>query len=179
MSDADLQGKLALAQRELSEALERQAATDEVLRVIASSPGELEAVFEAMLANAVRICEGKFGNLFLYQDGAFRIVAMQNPPPAYVERWRQDPIVVAADNPYMPIARLAGTKKVLHIMDLTMEPGYAERDLRVVSTVDAASIRTMLLVPMLKEKELVGAIVISVGGRGLRGFLGASGWASG
>src|SRR5262245_12980703 len=85
---------------------------------------------------------------------------MHNPPPAYVERWRNDPTVVVGNNPYMPIARLAEAKKVLHIIDLTTEPGYAEGDPRVVSTADAAGIRTMLLVPMLKENELVGAIVI-------------------
>src|SRR5262249_11382903 len=93
-------------------------------------------------------------------DGALRIVAMHNPPPAYAERWRQDPIVVVADNPQMPVARLARTKKVLHIADLTGDPGYAARDPRVVSTADAAGIRTMLLAPMLKEEELVAAIVI-------------------
>ena len=145
---------------DLTEALEQQTATSEVLSVISSSPGELEPVFETMLANAVRICEAKFGNLFLYRDGAFRIVAMQNPPPAYVERWRRDPVVVVSDDPGMPIARLAETKKVIHIADLTMEPEYAGRDPRVVSTADAAGIRTMLLVPMLKDKEIMGAIVI-------------------
>jgi GAF domain-containing protein len=145
---------------ETREALERQTATSEVLRVISSSPGELEPVFNAMLENAVRICEAKFGNLFLYRDGALRIVAMHNPPPAYAERWQQDPVVVVGDNPQMPVARLARTKNVIHIADLTRDPGYAARDARVVSTADAAGIRTMLLVPMLKEEELVGAIVI-------------------
>jgi two-component system, NtrC family, sensor kinase len=145
---------------ELRESLERQTATADVLKVISSSPGELEPVFKAMLENAVRICAAKFGNLFLYSNGSFRIVAMQNAPVAYAERWQKNPIVVVADNPHMPIARLAGTKKILHIADLTAEPGYVARDPRVVSTADSAAIRTMLLVPMLKEKELVGAIVI-------------------
>jgi K+-sensing histidine kinase KdpD len=117
-------------------------------------------VFKAMLENAVRICAAKFGNLFLYSNGSFRIVAMQNAPVAYADRWQKNPIVVVADNPHMPIARLPGTKKVLHIADLMAEPGYVARDPRVVSTADSAAIRTMLLVPMLKEKELVGAIVI-------------------
>ena len=145
---------------ELRESLQQQTATADVLQVISSSPGDLERVFKAMLDNAVRICEAKFGNMFLYQDGAFRIVAMQNPPPAYVERWRNDPVVVVSDNPHMPIAHLARTKQVVHITNLTAEPGYAKRDPRVVSAADAAGIRTMLLVPMLKESELVGAIVI-------------------
>ena len=76
VSDADLERKLVLVQRELSEALERQTATGEVLRVIASSPGELEPVFQAMLANAVRICEANFGVLFRFEDGAAGAVAM-------------------------------------------------------------------------------------------------------
>jgi GAF domain-containing protein len=145
---------------ELRESLQQQTATADVLQVISSSPGDLEPVFKAMLENAVRICEAKFGNLFLYGDGAWRIVAMHNPPPAYAERWRQDPLVVVGDNPQMPVARLARTKSVLHIADLTRDPGYAARDPRVVATADAAGIRTMLLVPMLKEEDLVGAIVI-------------------
>ena len=69
--------------RELSEALEQQTATSEVLQVISSSPGALRPVFESLLENAVRICEAKFGNLFIYENNSFRVVAMQNAPPAY------------------------------------------------------------------------------------------------
>ena len=71
--------------RELSEALEQQTATSEVLQVISSSPGELQPVFEIMLANAIRICEANFGNLHLYQDGAFPIVAQHGVPAAYAD----------------------------------------------------------------------------------------------
>src|SRR5262245_30118889 len=71
----ELEQKLEARTRELSEALEQQTATSEVLGVISSSPGELEPVFEAMLANAVRICEAKFGNLYLHEGGALRVVA--------------------------------------------------------------------------------------------------------
>jgi two-component system NtrC family sensor kinase len=140
--------------------LEQQTATSEVLQVISSSPGELEPVFQAMLANATRICEANFGNLFLYGQGAFQIVAMHNPPRAYAERWRQDPVVVVSDNPHMPVAHLARTKKMIHIADLTAEPGYADPGSRVASTGDAAGIRTILLVPMLANDQLIGAIVI-------------------
>src|SRR5438552_471615 len=152
--------ELAETRKALAEALEQQTATSEVLGVISSSPGELEPVFKAMLENAVRICAAKFGNLFLYHDNSFRIVAMQNAPSAYADWWHKNPIVVIADNPHMPIARLAATKSVLHIPDLTAEAGYVAGESRVVSIDDAAAIRTMLLVPMLKEKELVGGIVI-------------------
>jgi GAF domain-containing protein len=146
--------------RELSEALEQQTATSEVLSVISRSPGDLDPVFNAILEKAVRICEARFGNLFLYEEGVFRVVAFQNPPPAYVERWRKDPVVVVRDSPRMPISRLAVTRQVVHIADVTAEPGYTEGDPRLVSTADAAGIRTILLVPMLKEQELVGAIVV-------------------
>ena len=146
--------------RELTEALEQQTATSEVLQVISRSPGELQPVFQAMLENAVRICEAKFGNLFLYEDNSFRIVAMQNPPPAYAERWRQKPVLSVGESPRSPLVRLAATKSVVHITDLTAEPSYIERDPRMVSLVEGAGARTHLLVPMLKEGELVGAIVI-------------------
>ena len=81
----DLERCLARAQRELSEALERQAATDEVLRVIASSPGELEPVFQAMLASAIRICEAKFGTLLLFEEDQLRLVAMHGAPGEFEE----------------------------------------------------------------------------------------------
>ena len=152
--------KFALLKRERDELLEQQKATSEVLRIISSSPGELEPVFSAMLENAVRICEARFGNLFVYNDGSFRLVAMQNPPAAYQEFWRREPVVAAADNPHVPLTRLAETKEVVHIADLTAERGYIERDRRVVTLVDHAGARTMLLVPMLKEGELLGSIVI-------------------
>jgi GAF domain-containing protein len=155
-----LQEQLELCRRELAEARDQQTATSDVLRVISTSPGELAPVFETMLENAVRICGARFGNLFLYENGALRIVAMQNAPPAYAERWRQEPELLVGPNPRFPVARVAATKDVVHIADLKTEPLYLEREPRLVSLVDSAGIRTMLLVPMLKETELVGAIVI-------------------
>jgi signal transduction histidine kinase len=152
-SNAELEKKLA-------EALEQQAATSEVLRVISSSPGELEPVFQAMLTNATRLCEAKFANLFLYEKDSFRIVAQQNAPVAYAERWRRNPILVVDDNPRNPLARLAATRSVVDIVDLMAEQGYVERDPRFVALVETAGARTHLLVPMLKEGELIGAIAI-------------------
>jgi GAF domain-containing protein len=144
---------------ELRESLERQTATSEVLQVISRSPGELEPVFDTMLEDALRICEANCGNLFLYEQGSFRIVATRNAPPAYREQWRQRPVIVSSDS-QLPLARLAETKEVLEIADLTAEPGYLERDPRVVALVDSGGLRSMLLVPMLKETDLIGAIVI-------------------
>src|SRR5258707_12196936 len=83
--------KIALLRRELSEALEQQTATSEVLGVISRSPGELGPVFQTMLANATRLCGAKFANFFLYEEDSFRIAAHHNAPPAYTERGRRTP----------------------------------------------------------------------------------------
>jgi GAF domain-containing protein len=160
VSTADLQEQLDRRTRERDEALEQLTATSEVLGVISSSPGELEPVFNAILANATRICEAKFANLFLYADNSFRIAAQQNAPRAYAERWRQEPVLVVGDSPRTPLARLAGTRSVVHIIDQKAEPAYVEREPRVVSLVESAGARTHILVPMLKEGELIGAIDI-------------------
>jgi adenylate cyclase len=160
VSTPDLQEQVAALTRELKESLEQQTATSEVLKVISSSPSELKPVFEAILENATRICEAKFGNLFLYADNSFRIAAQKNAPPAYAERWRQRPVLVVGDNPHNPLDRLAASKSVIDMPDLMAEQGYIERDPRFVALVEAAGARTHLAVPMLKDNELVGAISI-------------------
>jgi hypothetical protein len=99
------ESEVARLKRELREALEQQTATSEVLQVISSSPGELEPVFTAMLANATRICEAKFGNFVLRQGGAFRAVAWQGEP-TYVESWRREPLFIVSDDSRVPLARL-------------------------------------------------------------------------
>jgi GAF domain-containing protein len=143
---------------ELRESLEQQTATSEVLRVIGTSRGELEPVFETMLANATRICEARFGGLFLSEGDSFRAVAVHGDP-AYVQFWRQNPLQVA-DHPSVPLARLARTKQLIHIPDLAVDEAYIVRNPRVVALVDSGGARTLLLVPMLIENELVGAIGI-------------------
>jgi signal transduction histidine kinase len=162
-SYADLEKKVDDRTRELTESLEQQTATSEVLRVISSSPGELEPVFSAMLSNAVRICEAKFGNLFLYEDDSYRAVAVHGPTH-YAEQWRRQPVVLMAENRDGPLDRLARTKDVLHVPELMKDPvfaaQYAAGNPRMVNLVDNAGARTMLLVPMLKESELIGAIVL-------------------
>jgi GAF domain-containing protein/CheY-like chemotaxis protein len=142
---------------DLSEALEQQTATSEVLQVISSSPGELEPVFQSMLANATRLCEAKFGTLYLYGADAFRAVAFHNTPPAYLEYLKRGPI---RPSPGVVLGRLRGTKQVVHIADITAEPAYAERDPVRVAVAELAGARTVIGVPMLKEGELIGAIGI-------------------
>ena len=143
---------------ELRQSLEQQTATAEVLRVISSSPGELEPVFQSMLENAVRICDAKFGFMQLYEKGAFHLGAMHNAPPAFAEAiTRRGPI---APGPLTPLTRVAATKKLVHVSDYLEEPAYKERDPSVVRMVELAGARSVVIVPMLKENELVGAIHI-------------------
>ena len=153
---------------DLTELLEQQTATSEVLRIISSSPGELQPVFQVILANAVRICGAKLGNLFLYEEDAFRVVEMHGASSAYAEAWRQAPIMSIRDHPYTPLARMAEAKQVIHITDLTGERLSDQRDARYVTLFESAAARTMLVVPMLKERKLIGAIVIY--GREVRPF---------
>ncbi len=145
--------------RDLEESLGQQTATAEVLKVISSAPGELEPVFRAMLENATRICEARFSNLFLLEGDAFRAVAVHGDP-AYVESWQREPLIVLREHPGVPLDRLVRTNEILHIHDLTAEPLYIEGDRRMIALVDSAGARTMLLVPMLRENVLIGAIVI-------------------
>jgi two-component system NtrC family sensor kinase len=144
---------------ELRESLEQQTATSEVLKVISSSPGDLEPVFHAMLANATGICEAKFGHLFLRDDRIFRTVAVHGEE-RYVDFWRRNPVTDVRDNPVVPLARLASTKQVVHIADLRTDQSYIEKKKRIVTLVEVAGARTLVVVPMLKEDELIGAIAL-------------------
>jgi two-component system, NtrC family, sensor kinase len=142
---------------ELSESLEQQTATSEVLRVISSSPGELKPVFDALLANAVRICDAKFGVLFLTEGDAFRYVALHGAPPAFAEARRREPVTRV--KPGTTIGRVAATKKPAQTADIRAEPAYTS-DPERIPILELARARTILGVPMLKESQLVGAIVI-------------------
>src|SRR5262249_44457711 len=144
--------------RELSEALEQQTATSEVLRIISSSPGELEPVFQAMLDNATQICEAKFGSLYLYDGENYRTAALHNAPPALVEFRRQNPVFRAARG--TGLRRTAATKRVIHIADLSAERAYIDRDPQRVAAVELIGIRTSLFVPMLKEDTVIGTMTI-------------------
>ena len=141
--------------------LERQTATAEVLRIISSSPGELQPVFDAMLQNATRICEATLGSLFLYKGDAFRAVAVHGD--SYYADWsRREPDLNMRTDVHKgtPLERLTHTKKFLHIHDLRADEGYLSGNPQIKALVESAGARTHLVVPMLKDDELVGAIVI-------------------
>src|SRR5262245_41050192 len=144
--------------RELSESLEQQTATSEVLKVISSSSGELKPVFEAMLANATRICGATIGTLYLCEGANFRGVALHHTKQSYVDWWRRNPVVDVERNPGIPLARLARTKQTVHIPDLRADQSYIEKNDRIVTVVEVAGVRTFVSVSMLKEGELIGAI---------------------
>jgi signal transduction histidine kinase len=143
--------------RELQVSLEEQTATSEVLSAISNSPGELEPVFQAMLSNAVRICEAKFGNLLLCEGDGFQFVAVHGAPAAYRERFQGQTI---RPSPKTPLARARQTKQVAHVADITWEPAYVERDPPFVALADLAGARSLLIVPMMREDQVVGAIAI-------------------
>ena len=142
---------LPKSQKLLAEALEQQTATSEVLKVISSSPGELEPVFTAMLENAVRICDAKFGTMFRFDGKAFHQMAHLGLPPALAEFMQQrgsfQPVAGA------PLDRLLRTKNLVHSADELLEPVQG-------SAAKYGGARTHIVVPMFKEGELVGAINI-------------------
>jgi class 3 adenylate cyclase len=143
---------------ELRQSLEQQTATSEVLSVISSSPGELEPVFQTMLQNATRICEAKFGFLWLAERDGFRAVAFHNVPPALAAGRRHDQTIHFG--PETPMGRLVETRQLVHVADIRSEPAYVEgfRPLRELADIGGG--RTLLTVPMLKENEVVGAFAI-------------------
>ena len=142
---------------ELRQSLEQQTATTDVLSVISSSPGELEPVFQAMLENATRICEAKFGTMYFRESEGFRAVAMHGAPPAYTEL-RLHKLV--HPGPATGIGRVLQTKQAVQIEDASKDQGYSERDPMRVSAVELGGVRTLLDVPMLKEDEVIGVVAI-------------------
>jgi signal transduction histidine kinase len=137
--------------RELTDALEQQTATAEILRAISNSPGELEPVFDAILESAVRLCDAKFGTLFLYEGDAFRTVATRNTTPAFYEFMQRRGVFLPRSG--TPLDQLLRTKQLVQRVDDSAD-----------QIPSAAAIlgggRSHLAMPMLKENELVGAITI-------------------
>ena len=141
---------------DLTESLEQQTATSEVLKVVSSSPGELEPVFQTLLQNATRLCDAKFGVLFEFADGAFRALSDLNTPPALVDS-RSSRLNVWG--PHTALGRLAHTRQTVHVEDALADRAYRE-DAGRKAAVQLGGVRTLLAVPMLKEDVLVGAITI-------------------
>jgi GAF domain-containing protein len=157
IENARLLNELRQRTADLSESREQQTATSEVLQVISASPGELAPVFEAMLANAVRLCEAKFGVVYRCEGDVMRSVAMHNVPPALAALARVSPFRPSPKHYFGP---LIATKTVVHVADLAAEQGYIERRREYVASVEAGDVRTYVAVPMLKENELIGVFLM-------------------
>ena len=154
----DRSANAAELQKQLAEALQRQAASAEVLKIISSSPGDMKPVFEAILVNALRICDAKFGHVLLYDGERFHATHLHDVPPSYRAFWdKHGPIT---PGPNSALGRLVRTKQLEHIPDLKADSAYAERQPLRVVTVEQAGARSFLAVPMLKQSTLVGAIII-------------------
>ena len=155
-SATDLQTQLERQARELEEAREQQAATCEVLRVIASSPADLKPVFETILANATRLCEARFGVLYRAEGETLRAVAMHRAPKAFVEERRRNPVI--RPSPKTALGRVMLTRRPVQIADVREEPSYADAPSGFTGAklAQLAGARTVVGVPLLKESELVG-----------------------
>jgi GAF domain-containing protein len=151
IENARLLNELRHRTDDLSEALEQQTATSDVLKVIANTQGELEPVFNAILENATRICEAELGTLVICENDGFRHVAGRGLPPDYVELRKREPVLRPPNN--APLRRLAANKQVIHVVDLLNEPARGQ-----LATL--AGSRTQVLVPLLKDDRLIGAMVV-------------------
>src|SRR5262249_25667949 len=143
--------------RERDEALKQQSAASEVLRVISSSPGDLESVFRSILVNANRICEAHFGTIFRYDGKALVVTAWEGVPPEYLALLQSGPLPV---NERTATGRAAKSKQVVHIADLSAELPRTKGDQLRARLVELGGVRTILSVPMLRDGELIGAISI-------------------
>ena len=159
-SIAELQEQLDIRTRERDEALEQQAATAEVLKVISSSTGKLEPVFQTILENSITICEAKFGMFWLTEGHSFRCVALHGTSPAFTELRTREPIFHPNPTLLSPLGRIARSKQLVHVADCRAEQAYIEGDPGFVALVDLAGARTILVVPILRDNELVGALNI-------------------
>jgi GAF domain-containing protein len=155
---ADQETEVARFRRERDEALERETATSQVLRLISKSPGNLELVFRSIVENATRICEAKFGVLTLSEGDAFRHVAIHNAPEAYIELRKREPLIRAI--PGTALAHAVGTKRASQTVDVAKHQAY-QANPRLRSFAALTGARTLIAVPLLKENEVIGAIIFS------------------
>ena len=143
--------EVARLARERDEALEREKATAEVLQVIASSPGELAPVFDAMLENATRICGAECGLLYRLEGRAFRVEAQKGVSPEFVEFIQQKAIEPA---PGTVLGRILASKQIINIADLESDPAYLERNPVLMAAVKAGH-RSTLGLPILKRIPVI------------------------
>ena len=138
---------------DLTESLEQQTATSEVLQVISRSPGDLQPVFASMLENAVRICDATFGNIYRWDGELLHLLAAHNTPPALAEFRRRSAI-----RPSSFVRSMVETKTTVHILDLAAHEDYTDKRVpNTVSAVELGGVRTFLTVPMVRENELIGS----------------------
>jgi GAF domain-containing protein len=156
VENARLLNELHQRTADLTESLERQTATSEVLQVISSSPGDLQPVFEVILESATRICEAKFSILMLAEGDAFRLGAVHDAPQAFAEFMQRGPV---RPNPHITFGRAVATKRVAQTADITTEQPYLQGDPLAVAAAELGGYRTVLAVPILKEGEIIGALV--------------------
>ena len=147
---------------DLSELLEQQTAASQVLQVISSSTGELEPVFQAILASATRTCDAKFGLLYRIENGSARIISKLGIPPAFAEYLKRGPHRPPLNrvSPLTPIGRVIQSRQLVHLAGYCTDQSYLDRDPITVAAIELGSIRTLLVVPMIKNDALMGAIVI-------------------
>jgi two-component system, NtrC family, sensor kinase len=147
---------------DLSELLEQQTAASQVLQVISSSTGELEPVFQAILASATRTCDAKFGLLYRIENGTARIISKLGIPPAFAEYLKRGPHRPSLNrvSPLTPIGRVIQSRQLVHLADYRSDQSYLDRDPITVAAIELGGIRTLLVVPMIKNDALMGAIVI-------------------
>jgi GAF domain-containing protein len=148
--------------RERDEALEREKATAEVLHVISTSPGELDSVFQIILEKATRLCTAKFGFLWQVEDGNAKIVSKRGIPLALAEYLQRGPHrpPLNRPSPLTAIIRVVQSRQTVHITDYRVDQSYLDRDPGTVAAIELGGARTLLIVPMIKDDELIGAIGI-------------------
>jgi GAF domain-containing protein len=157
VSNAEPKSEVENLRRALSEALEQQMATGEILRVIASSPSDVRPVFDTILDNATRLCEAHRGGLFLFDGEAYHAAAFRGAASALVEHHTRAPI---RPGPHTALARVLRELRPVHIDDVLADAAFAEGDPLRRAVVELEGMRTLLMVPLLKEGRLAGALAV-------------------